>query len=124
MEMLTGGTALVVAAAVTGEVKPFRPSGESLLALVYLIGPGSLLAMTCYVIALRRLPVSVVSTYAYVNPVVAVGLGSLLLGERLTGLTLVGGLIVVASVALLLISRAPAEETERPRQRATTGRAR
>jgi len=105
MEMLTGGAALVVLAAVTGELKPVHASGESLLALLYLIGPGSLLAMTCYVIALRRLPVSVVSTYAYVNPVVAVGLGALLLGERLTLATLLGGLVVVAAVALLLTNR-------------------
>jgi drug/metabolite transporter (DMT)-like permease len=92
-------------AAATGEIKPVHASGASLLALVYLIGPGSLLALTCYVVALRRLPVSIVSTYAYANPVVAVGLGSLLLGERLTWTALVGGAIVVGSVALLLINR-------------------
>jgi drug/metabolite transporter (DMT)-like permease len=102
MEMLAGGAVLVALAGATGEIKPVHPSGESLLALLYLIGPGSLLALTCYVIALRRLPVSTVSTYAYVNPVVAVGLGTLLLGERLTWITAVGGVIVVASVALLL----------------------
>jgi drug/metabolite transporter (DMT)-like permease len=105
MEMLAGGTVLVALAAATGEIKPVHASGVSLLALLYLIGPGSLLALTCYVIALRRLPVSIVSTYAYVNPVVAVGLGSLLLGERLTWTALVGGAIVVGSVALLLINR-------------------
>jgi drug/metabolite transporter (DMT)-like permease len=105
MEMLAGGLVLVALAAATGEVKPVHPSGASLLAFVYLIGPGSLLALTCYVIALRRLPVSVVSTYAYVNPVVAVGLGALLLGERLTPAALLGGVIVVGSVALLLTNR-------------------
>ncbi len=105
MEMLAGGAVLVALAGATGEIKPVHPSGESLLALVYLIGPGSLLALTCYVIALRRLPISIVSTYAYVNPVVAVGLGTLLLGERLTWITAVGGVIVVASVALLLSRR-------------------
>jgi drug/metabolite transporter (DMT)-like permease len=57
------------------------------------------------VIALRRLPTSVVSTYAYVNPVVAVSLGALILGERLTLATLLGGVVVVASVAMLLIHR-------------------
>ncbi|HEX6448522.1 MAG TPA: EamA family transporter [Trebonia sp.] len=105
MEMLAGGTVLVVLAAATGEIKPVHASVASLLALLYLIGPGSLLALTCYVIALRRLPVSIVSTYAYVNPVVAVGLGSLLLSERLTWTALVGGAIVVGSVALLLTNR-------------------
>jgi drug/metabolite transporter (DMT)-like permease len=105
MEMLAGGAVLVGLALATGEAWSGHASGESLLALAYLIGPGSLLALTCYVIALRRLPTSVVSTYAYVNPVVAVALGALLLGERLTVTALIGGAIVVASVALLLSSR-------------------
>jgi drug/metabolite transporter (DMT)-like permease len=61
--------------------------------------------MTCYVIALRRLPTSAVSTYAYVNPVVAVALGALILGEPLTLTTVAGGAIVIAAVALLLSQR-------------------
>jgi drug/metabolite transporter (DMT)-like permease len=108
MEMLTGGIVLVGLAAATGEltrIDPGHVSAQSLLGLLYLIGPGSLLALTCYVIALRRLPTSVVSTYAYVNPVVAVSLGALFLGERPTLTTLLGGVIVVASVAMLLIHR-------------------
>jgi drug/metabolite transporter (DMT)-like permease len=105
MEMLAGGIVLVGLAAATGEGVPAHASTESLLALAYLIGPGSLLAMTCYVIALRRLPTSVVSTYAYVNPVVAVSLGALILGEPLTLATVAGGVVVVASVALLLLSQ-------------------
>jgi drug/metabolite transporter (DMT)-like permease len=108
MEMLTGGIVLTVLAAATGElarIDPAHVSAQSLLALLYLIGPGSLLALTCYVIALRRLPTSVVSTYAYVNPVVAVSLGALFLGERPTPATLLGGVVVVASVAMLLIHR-------------------
>ncbi len=108
MQMLAGGTLLTVAAAATGELSRLHPglvSGRSLLALLYLIGPGSLLAMTCYVVALRALPTAVVSTYAYVNPVIAVGLGAALLGERLTPATLLGGAIVLACVALLLAGR-------------------
>ncbi len=108
MEMLAGGAVLGVLAAVTGELGRFDPgqaSGRSWLALAYLIGPGSLLGMSCYVIALRRLPTAAVSTYAYVNPVVAVGLGALLLGERLTPVTLLGGGVVLVSVALLLSRR-------------------
>lgn len=105
MEMLVGGVALLGLAAATGELtraSTGQASVQSLLALAYLIGPGSLVALTCYVIALRRLPVSAVSTYAYVNPVVAVSLGTLILGEPLTRATLLGGGVVVASVALLL----------------------
>jgi drug/metabolite transporter (DMT)-like permease len=108
MEMLAGGLVLTGLAAATGElarIDPARVSTASLLGLLYLIGPGSLLALTCYVIALRRLPTSVVSTYAYVNPVVAVSLGALFLGERPTLATLLGGAVVVLSVAMLLIHR-------------------
>src|ERR1700761_5427416 len=68
MEMLAGGAVLIGLAAATGQTWPGHASTESLLALAYLIGPGSLLALTCYMIALRRLPTPVVSTYAYVNP--------------------------------------------------------
>jgi drug/metabolite transporter (DMT)-like permease len=109
MEMLSGGVVLAGLAAVTGELGRLDPghiSGRSWLALLYLIGPGSLLAMSCYVIALRRLPTATVSTYAYVNPVVAIALGALLLGERLTLTALLGGAVVLVSVALLLSSRA------------------
>jgi drug/metabolite transporter (DMT)-like permease len=105
MQMLTGGAVLAGLAAATGEAPQFHPgqvSVQSLLALAYLIGPGSLLALTCYLIALRRLPTAAVSTYAYVNPVVAVALGTLILGEHLTPATLLGGAVVVTSVALLL----------------------
>jgi drug/metabolite transporter (DMT)-like permease len=108
MEMLAGGAVLAVLAAATGELSHFDPgqvSDGSALALLYLIGPGSLLAMSCYVIALRRLPTAAVSTYAYVNPVVAVSLGALILGERLTLTTVLGGAVVLASVVLLLLHR-------------------
>jgi drug/metabolite transporter (DMT)-like permease len=108
MEMLAGGVALAIAATATGELSRLDPgqvSARSALALLYLIGPGSLLAMTCYVIALQRLPTAAVSTYAYVNPVVAVALGALLLGERLTIATVLGGGVVLASVVLLLMHR-------------------
>jgi drug/metabolite transporter (DMT)-like permease len=109
MEMLAGGAVLAVIAAAGGELTPAaagHASAHSLLALAYLIGPGSLLALTCYVLALRRLPTSVVSTYAYVNPVVAVSLGALVLGEPLTGSTLLGGAVIVAAVVLLVTSQA------------------
>jgi drug/metabolite transporter (DMT)-like permease len=108
MEMLTGGIVLTVLAAATGElthIDPAHVSTQSLLGLLYLIGPGSLLGLTCYVIALRRLPTATVSTYAYVNPVVAVSLGVLFLGERPTLVTLLGGAVVVLSVAMLLTHR-------------------
>jgi len=119
IQMLAGGAVLTGLTVATGELTRAHPghvSTQSLAALAYLIGPGSLLALTCYVIALRRLPTTAVSTYAYVNPVVAVSLGTLILGERLTLTTVLGGAVVVASVALLLTNQArhPSQAPLRP----------
>jgi drug/metabolite transporter (DMT)-like permease len=63
---------------------------------------GSLLAYTAYVWVVERAPLSLVTTYAYVNPVVAVLLGFLILGEPLTAGVLLGGAIVVTGVALVV----------------------
>lgn len=104
MEMLCGGLVCAVVALFRGELTfdVGRVSGESWWSLIYLIGAGTLLAMTCYVFVLNRLPASTVSTYAFVNPVVAVVLGATLLGERLSGRQVLGAGIVVLSVAGLL----------------------
>ena len=105
IEMLVGGLVLLVVAAGGGELGGFSlgaVSGKSWLALAYLVVFGSLVAFTAYVWLLGNAPVSVVSTYAYVNPAVAVLLGALLAGERLTGATLAGGLIVLAAVTLVV----------------------
>jgi drug/metabolite transporter (DMT)-like permease len=103
MEMVCGGLACAVVALVRGEsVDLGAVSGQSWWAIVYLISAGSLLAMTAYVFALSRLPATTVSSYAFVNPVVAVLLGAALLGERLSGREALGAAIVVLSVAGLL----------------------
>ncbi|MFL6128167.1 MAG: EamA family transporter [Mycobacteriales bacterium] len=105
IEMLAGGAALLVTAAGRGELAGLSVtaiSGKSWLALAYLVVFGSLVAFTAYVWLLGNAPVSLVSTYAYVNPAVAVLLGVLLAGERLTGATLAGGLVVLASVAVVV----------------------
>jgi drug/metabolite transporter (DMT)-like permease len=109
MQMLAGGLVLSVVSAVSGEpgrIHPGAISLESWLGFAYLVGAGSLLAFSAYMWLLRAAPTSLVGTYAYVNPVVAVLLGTLLLGEPLSWRTLVGGGIIVASVALIV--RAPA----------------
>jgi len=105
VEMLAGGLVLLAVAAGRGELGGFSfgaVSGKSWLALAYLVVFGSLVAFTAYVWLLGNVPVSVVSTYAYVNPAVAVLLGALLAGERLTGATLAGGLTVLAAVAVVV----------------------
>ena len=108
MEMLAGGIALAVAGAVRGEfaqIHPSRFSTESLLALGYLIVFGSLVAFTAYIWLLRTVPISLVSTYAYVNPVVAVFLGWAFLGEQITPRTLVAGGVILVAVALIISAR-------------------
>jgi drug/metabolite transporter (DMT)-like permease len=104
MEMLCGGAVLAVVAAARGELvfDVQRVSAESWWALAYLIGPGTLLAMTCYLFTLGRLSSSTVSSYAFVNPVVAVTLGAVLLGERLSAEQFIGGTLIVLAVAGLL----------------------
>jgi drug/metabolite transporter (DMT)-like permease len=103
MEMLCGGLVCAVVALARGETfDAGAVSGQSWWALAYLIGAGTLLAMTCYVFVLGRLPTSTASSYAFVNPVVAVFLGAIILGEHLTGRQAIGAVVVVLAVAGLL----------------------
>ena len=104
-QSLLGGLACLAAAGVSGELGDIHPgewSVDSVLGLAYLITFGSLLAYTAYAWLLQNAPVSKVSTYAYVNPVIAVFLGWLFVSEPVTPLTLLGAGIIVASVALVL----------------------
>jgi drug/metabolite transporter (DMT)-like permease len=106
MEMLCGGLVCAVVALVRGELT-FDVGGvsaQSWWSLAYLIGPGTLLAMTCYVFVLGRLSATTVSSYAFVNPVVALFLGAAILDERLTGRQALGAAIVVLAVAGLLMA--------------------
>jgi len=108
MQMLVGGAIILALSAATGEFSGFslgQVSLRSWLALAYLIGPGSILALSAYGIAVRSLPTSTVATYAYVNPVVAVILGSTILSEKLTPMMLVGGVLIIAAVALIVRRR-------------------
>jgi drug/metabolite transporter (DMT)-like permease len=111
MQMLAGGVVLLAAAAATGEFSRFdvsQVSAASWLALAYLIGPGSIIAFSAYMVAVRRLPTATVATYAYVNPVIAVLLGTSFLGEALTASMLVGGALIVVAVALVVRAQATA----------------
>jgi drug/metabolite transporter (DMT)-like permease len=116
MQLLAGGFFLLATGLVAGEGPRLHPSGisaSSILALVYLVVAGSLLGYTSYVWLLRVASPASVSTYAYVNPVVAVALGWALAGEVPTPRTLVAATIIVASVAL--ITTAPSQGKKRKR---------
>jgi drug/metabolite transporter (DMT)-like permease len=75
------------------------------LAVAWLVVPGSILSYTAYGYALANLPIGVVSTYAFVNPVVAVLLGALILGEHLRPAELTGSVLIVAAIIITLRSR-------------------
>jgi drug/metabolite transporter (DMT)-like permease len=102
-EMIIGGTLLLLAAAMTGELRhvphiAWRPA----LALIYLIFIGSLLAFTCFVWLLGQVSAGKVASHAFVNPVVAVALGAWLLGEPITRATLGGMALILVSVFCIL----------------------
>jgi drug/metabolite transporter (DMT)-like permease len=107
VEMAAAGTAMVLLGSVGGEwgrldVAASTPS--SWIAYAYLVLVGSVVAYSAYVWLLARAPLSLVTTYAYVNPAVAVALGALFLGEPLTVYVLAGGAGIIAAVALVITS--------------------
>jgi drug/metabolite transporter (DMT)-like permease len=115
MEMLIGGAVLVVVGVLRGELTLVRPedfSTQSLLALLYLITIGSWVGYTAYVWLLRNARTSLVSTYAYVNPVVAVLLGWLILDETITTRMLFAAVVIIAGVAIIISSGGTARREE------------
>ena len=108
LQMLTAGGLLGVLGAATGEagrLHPSQVSAASLGALLFLIVFGSLVAFTAYGWLLRNAPTPLLSTYAYVNPAVAVLLGWAFVGERVGGREIAAGLVVLSSVAMLMLAR-------------------
>ncbi len=107
-QMLAGGAVLVLMGAVTGEFGRFEPaaiSGASIAAFLYLAIIGSLVAFTAFGWLLRVAPLPFIATYAYVNPVVAVILGALVLREPIEPRTVVAGAVIVGAVALIITAR-------------------
>ena len=113
MEMLAGGGALLIGGILLGELGRTDVSSfstESIVALAYLVVFGSIVAFTAYTWLLANVPVSVVATYAYVNPIVAVALGALILSEPITPRTLIAALIIIGAVVAMVSGR-PREAT-------------
>lgn len=105
MQMLVGGAVMVPVAGAFGEfgsVDVGSFSARSLGAFVYLIFIGSIVAFTAYAWLLQNVPITTVSTYAYVNPVIAVFLGWVVLSEPLSAMTLIGAAVIVSSVAAIV----------------------
>jgi drug/metabolite transporter (DMT)-like permease len=109
VQMLTGGAAMLVLGLLLGE--PFEPATwltapDAFVAWLYLIFIGSLAGFTAYTWVLQHAPISRVATYAYVNPIVAVILGVVILNEVITPAMLLGGAIIVVAVALIIRNEA------------------
>jgi len=97
LQQLFGGLGFVAMAVLVAEPLP-TPSAEGWAAWGYLVIFGSVIAFSCFVYALKALPATIVMTYSYVNPVIAVLLGWLLLGEDITIFTAAGTVLIVAGV--------------------------
>jgi drug/metabolite transporter (DMT)-like permease len=109
LEMVSGGAALLVLAAATGEFSgfaPWRVSTASWIGFAYLIGAGSLIGFTAYIWLVRHVAPALAGTYAFVNPIVAVLLGWSIAGEALTARTAVAAAVIVAAVALITVGGA------------------
>jgi drug/metabolite transporter (DMT)-like permease len=104
--MLAGGVLLGGTSAITGEWARFSlalVSARSLAAVAYLVVFGSLVAFTAYIWLLRVASPALVSTYAFVNPVIAVFLGWLLASEEVGARTLIAAAVIVAAVVLITL---------------------
>jgi len=105
VQMLTGGAALAVIALLRGERMPLDASAHSWLALGYLWVFGSLVAFTGYAWLLRNARPVVATSYAYVNPILAVLIGAALYGEPLSWTTAIANILIVGAVMLALTKR-------------------
>ena len=115
MQMLSGGAVLMLTGSIRGEWSTFAVadvSTNSWLGLGYLIVFGSLIGFTAYSWLLKNAQPSMVATYAYVNPMIAMILGWLIAGETITGQILIGAGLVIASVVLVTMQNTPHESTE------------
>jgi drug/metabolite transporter (DMT)-like permease len=102
LQMLIAGIIILAICGITGKyINPAAAGGSSWLAILYLVVFGSLLTYSAYVFAISKLPPTLVSLYAYINPVVAVLLGWLLLSEKMNANMLIGTSITLTGVYLV-----------------------
>jgi drug/metabolite transporter (DMT)-like permease len=102
LQMLIAGVIMLIVCGITGKYSNLATTGSaSLIALLYLIIFGSLLAYSAFIFAVSKLPPTMVSIYAYINPIVAVGLGWLLLSEKMNIGMLLGTFITIGGVYLV-----------------------
>jgi drug/metabolite transporter (DMT)-like permease len=112
LQMIFGGMFLTFVAWFKGDFSHVYFRTDTLIAFLYLIIFGALLAYVCYIYALSKLPSSQVAIYAYINPVIAVWLGWLILNERVTSTTLVATAVILCGVWMVRSERKARETTE------------
>jgi drug/metabolite transporter (DMT)-like permease len=105
MQMITGGATLIVAGSIDGERLPAHASARAWLAVGYLLVFGSLIGFTAYNWLLRNTRPVVATSYAYVNPILAVLIGAAISGEPLGITTLIANVLIVGAIALALVPR-------------------
>jgi drug/metabolite transporter (DMT)-like permease len=108
MELVTGGLMLLMLSLALGETNEFDPAGVSLVSFggwLYLTIAGTVVAFGTYIWLLRQVSPTLVATYTFINPIIAVLLGWLVLGEQPTPWMIAGAALVIASVAGLLLAR-------------------
>jgi drug/metabolite transporter (DMT)-like permease len=105
LQMLIGGTILLLMGIALGEHRNLVYDRRGLIAVVYLIIFGSIVGYVCFVYALDKLPSSTVSMYAYINPIIAVILGKVILNERMDWTVIVGTGVILSGVLLVQTSR-------------------
>lgn len=113
-QMICGGAAMLVLAAITGERLEGMPSTRSLLAMVYLAAFGSLVAFTAYTWLLRHTRPALATSYAYVNPIVALLLGRFLGKEPLGISAVAAAAVCISGVALIAKRTSPDRSSRRP----------
>ena len=104
-ETLVGGLVLAVIGLATTSPSRLDPSGwssRSIFGLVYLILVGSVIGYTAYAWLLGNAPIAQVSTYAYVNPVIAIALGVIVLDETVTARIIAGAVLILIAVAIVV----------------------
>jgi len=104
-QMLTGGCMLFIVGLGSGERMTSFPTPRPLLAMAFLVIGGSLIAFSAYGYLLRRVRPALATSYAYVNPVVAVGLGAVLAGEQITLVEVLAMLTILSGVVLVSMGR-------------------
>ena len=105
IQMLAGGLVLTVIGLAAGEWASIRWTASGVLAVVYLILFGSIVGFTAYAYLLRHVPAAKASTYAYVNPIVAVILGALILAEPVDFRTVIATAVILGGVAIVQLAR-------------------